>query len=88
VSLVFAVPFSVAASWAAAAGNSSLAVWLSLGAVAGFGVDNIGVCRELGKLGADFIGPAIAADLNELQWLGDDFYGYAMSLTDGSIVMG
>lgn len=38
VSLVFAVPFSVAASWAAAAGNSSLAVWLSLGAVAGFGV--------------------------------------------------
>jgi len=28
------------------------------------------------------------ADLNELQWLGDDFYGYAMSLTDGSIVMG
>ena len=36
VALVFAVPFSVGASWAAAADNSSLALWLSLGAVAGF----------------------------------------------------
>lgn len=36
VSLIFAVPFSVGASWSAAAGNSSLALWLSLGAVAGF----------------------------------------------------
>jgi hypothetical protein len=38
VSLVFAVPLSVGASWAASAGNTSLAVWLSLGAVAGFGI--------------------------------------------------
>ena len=37
VALVFAVPFSIAARWAADADDSSsLAVWLSLGAVVGF----------------------------------------------------
>jgi len=37
VSLVFAVPFSLAARWAAdSRDDSGLAVWLSLGAVAGF----------------------------------------------------
>lgn len=36
VALVFAVPFSIAASWAADRGSSTLAVWLVLGAVAGF----------------------------------------------------
>ena len=37
VALVFAVPFSIAARWAAdSRGDSALAVWLSLGAVAGF----------------------------------------------------
>jgi hypothetical protein len=38
VALVFAVPLSLGASWAASAGNTALAVWLSIGAVAGFGV--------------------------------------------------
>lgn len=37
VSLVFAVPFSVAARWAAdSQDDAALAVWLSLGAVVGF----------------------------------------------------
>jgi uncharacterized membrane protein YfcA len=37
VALVFAVPFSIAARWAAdARDDSALAVWLSLGAVLGF----------------------------------------------------
>jgi uncharacterized membrane protein YfcA len=37
VALVFAVPFSIAARWAAdAREDSTLAVWLSLGAVLGF----------------------------------------------------
>ena len=37
VALVFAVPFSIAARWAAdSRDDSSLAVWLSLGALAGF----------------------------------------------------
>ena len=37
VALVFAVPFSIAARWAAdSQDDSSLAIWLSLGAVAGF----------------------------------------------------
>ena len=37
VSLVFAVPFSIAARWAAdSQDDSALAVWLSLGAVVGF----------------------------------------------------
>lgn len=37
VALVFAVPFSLGARWAADSRNdSTLAVWLSLGAVAGF----------------------------------------------------
>jgi hypothetical protein len=36
VALVFAVPFSVGASWAASNDDSSLAAWLALGAVAGF----------------------------------------------------
>jgi uncharacterized membrane protein YfcA len=37
VALVFAVPFSIAARWAAdSRDDSALAVWLSLGAVAGF----------------------------------------------------
>lgn len=36
VALVFAVPFSIGATWAAAGDdNSSLALWLSLGAVVG-----------------------------------------------------
>lgn len=37
VALVFAVPFSIAASWAAdSRDDSTLALWLSLGAVLGF----------------------------------------------------
>lgn len=36
VALVFAVPFSLGASWAADRGSSALAVWLVLGAVVGF----------------------------------------------------
>lgn len=37
VALVFAVPFSIAARWAAdSRDDSALALWLSLGAVAGF----------------------------------------------------
>lgn len=37
VSLVFAVPFAIAARWAADSRNdSTLALWLSLGALAGF----------------------------------------------------
>ncbi len=37
VSLVFAVPLSIAATWAAnSADNSTLALWLSVGAVIGF----------------------------------------------------
>ncbi len=38
VSLVFAVPFSIGASWAGAKGNDQLAILLVLGAVAGFTV--------------------------------------------------
>lgn len=36
VALVFAVPFSAGATWAAGRDDSALAVWLSLGAVIGF----------------------------------------------------
>lgn len=36
VALVFAVPFSIGATWAADNDDSALALWLSLGAVAGF----------------------------------------------------
>ena len=36
VSLVFAIPFSVGASWAASRDSSALAIWLVLGAVGGF----------------------------------------------------
>ncbi|HUF96796.1 MAG TPA: hypothetical protein VMM60_01630 [Ilumatobacter sp.] len=37
VSLVFAVPLSIGATWAAGSGdNSTLAVWLAVGAVCGF----------------------------------------------------
>lgn len=36
VALVFAVPFSLGASWAAGRDDSGLAVWLSIGAVFGF----------------------------------------------------
>ncbi|MEO6653240.1 MAG: hypothetical protein ABIP17_11340 [Ilumatobacteraceae bacterium] len=36
VALVFAVPLSVAASWAAGRDDTALAVWLTIGAVAGF----------------------------------------------------
>jgi len=36
VSLVFAIPFSIGASWAASRDATSLAVWLVLGAVGGF----------------------------------------------------
>lgn len=36
VALVFAVPFSIAATWAADRDDSGLALWLSLGAVLGF----------------------------------------------------
>lgn len=37
VALVFAVPFSIAATWAAdSRDDSALAIWLSIGAVAGF----------------------------------------------------
>ncbi|MDA2944299.1 MAG: hypothetical protein O2925_07410 [Actinomycetota bacterium] len=38
VSLVFAVPFSIAASWAGDRGSSTLAIWLVLGAIGGFGL--------------------------------------------------
>jgi len=36
VALVFAVPFSIAASWADGRDDTTLAVWMSIGAVAGF----------------------------------------------------
>lgn len=36
VALVFAVPFSAGATWAAGRDDDALAVWLSLGAVLGF----------------------------------------------------
>ncbi len=36
VALVFAVPFSIAATWAADRDDSALALWLSIGAVLGF----------------------------------------------------
>ena len=36
VALVFAVPFSIGATWAADGDDSTLALWLSLGAVFGF----------------------------------------------------
>lgn len=36
VSLVFAIPFSLGASWAASRDATSLAIWLVLGAVGGF----------------------------------------------------
>lgn len=36
VALVFAVPFSIGATWAAGRDDSGLALWLSLGAVLGF----------------------------------------------------
>ena len=36
VALVFAVPFSIAARWAADSNDTAIAVWLSLGAVLGF----------------------------------------------------
>jgi len=36
VSLVFAIPFSIGASWAASRGSTALAIWLVLGAVGGF----------------------------------------------------
>lgn len=36
VALVFAVPFSIAASWAADRDDSALALWMSVGAVVGF----------------------------------------------------
>jgi len=36
VALVFAVPFSIGATWAADNDESALALWLSLGAVLGF----------------------------------------------------
>ena len=36
VALVFAVPFSIGAGWAAGRDDSGLAIWLSLGAVMGF----------------------------------------------------
>lgn len=37
VSLVFAVPFSIGATWAGGSGdNSTLALWLAVGAVLGF----------------------------------------------------
>ena len=36
VSLVFAIPFSVGASWAGSRGSTALAIWLVLGAVGGF----------------------------------------------------
>jgi peptidoglycan/LPS O-acetylase OafA/YrhL len=36
VALVFAVPFSIGATWAADNDDSALALWLSLGAVLGF----------------------------------------------------
>ncbi len=36
VALVFAVPFSIGATWAADSGDDALAVWLSIGAVLGF----------------------------------------------------
>lgn len=36
VSLVFAVPFSIGATWAAGKDDSALALWFSLGAVIGF----------------------------------------------------
>ncbi len=36
VALVFAVPLSLAASWAAGRGDTALAVWLTFGAVLGF----------------------------------------------------
>lgn len=36
VALVFAVPFSLGASWAADRDDSALALWLSIGAVLGF----------------------------------------------------
>jgi peptidoglycan/LPS O-acetylase OafA/YrhL len=36
VALVFAVPFSIAATWAAGRDDNALALWLSVGAVGGF----------------------------------------------------
>ena len=36
VALVFAVPFSLAATWASSRDDSALALWLSVGAVLGF----------------------------------------------------
>jgi hypothetical protein len=36
VSLVFAIPFSLGASWAASRNSTTLAIWLVLGAVGGF----------------------------------------------------
>lgn len=36
VALVFAVPFSIGARWAADRDDTALAIWLSLGALAGF----------------------------------------------------
>lgn len=36
MALVFAVPFSIGARWAANRDDTSLAIWLSLGALAGF----------------------------------------------------
>ncbi len=36
VALVFAVPFSIAATWAADRDDSALALWFSVGAVLGF----------------------------------------------------
>lgn len=36
VALVFAVPFSIAATWAADRDDSALALWMSVGAVLGF----------------------------------------------------
>ena len=36
VSLIFAIPFSIGASWAASRDSTALAIWLVLGAVGGF----------------------------------------------------
>ena len=36
VSLIFAIPFSIGASWAASRDSTALAIWLVLGAIGGF----------------------------------------------------
>ena len=36
VSLIFAIPFSIGASWAASRDSTALAIWLVLGAIGGW----------------------------------------------------